>query len=167
MQRFSGSLIVLGAVVGFTVAAEVPEEAPSRGGTKASANPPTAIFQHTTMQGHAGKFELNGEKGKADYHYNGEHRQDDLVFTRSAEVSIPPSAGGMAGWVYQVSRAGKKEPLWFFFARNPVQPNGETYAMFYSTTPPGKDGKQMWTRILAPGGTKRSTLDMEPKASEL
>jgi hypothetical protein len=129
------------------------------------AKPPAkAAYQHTTAANRLGKFELEGEKGKADYYYNGTHRKDDLVFSRSAEVTGGPG-GKIPGWVYQVSKDGKKEMFWFFFGSTPLGKDGKLFAMFYTTTPPGKDGKQPWTRILTPAGTTR-TISMKKAADD-
>ena len=127
--------------------------------TKAVPPPPRAVYQHTTAAGRLGKFELNGKQGKADYYFNNQHHQDDLVYVRSTEMTDPSLPGAVSGWVYQVSSKGKKESLWFFFAANPLAGGGDRYAMSYSTTPPNPDGKQSWVRILTPQGTKRTPLD--------
>lgn len=130
---------------------------------KETPPPSQAVYQHTTAAGRVGKFELNGKQGKADYYFNGQHHQDDLVYVRVARMRDPSLPGAVPGWVYQVSRKGKKESLWFYFAANPLAQGGDRYAMFYSTTPPGSGGKQPWERILTPGGTKRTPLEGKAK----
>lgn len=133
---------------------------------KAVPPPPQAVYQHTTSAGHLGKFELNGKQGKADYYFNGQHHQDDLVYVRSAEIQDSSLPGAAPGWVYQVSRKGKKETLWFYFAADPLAKGGDRYAMFYSTTPPNPESKQPWMRILTPQGTKRTPLGNKTQGDE-
>jgi hypothetical protein len=165
MKPFVASLIASVMFVALPLAAQ------ERGADKAkdtakAPKPPRAVYQHTTSAGRLGKFELNGERGKADFYFNGQHRQDDLVFVRSAEMREGPAAESMPGWVYQVSAKDKKEPLWFFFAVNPLGRGGDRYAIYYSTTPPNQEGKQPWERILTPGGTHRSPLDQKTKGAD-
>jgi hypothetical protein len=165
MKRFVGSLIAAW-IVAFPIAAQERADAPPKDGAKSPAKPPKTVYQHKTDRGLLGKFELNGEQGKADYYFAGQHHQDDLTFSRYAEMREATSPNPVGGWVYQVSRGGKKESLWFFFAAAPLGKGGNLYSMYYSTTPPDKEGKQPWTRILTPGGTQRTSLDKKPKGGE-
>ncbi|HEY7153332.1 MAG TPA: hypothetical protein VH575_05165 [Gemmataceae bacterium] len=163
MRTFIASSVVAWVVFVLPLAAQEPADVKPKDEAKA-AGPPQAVYQHTTTAGRLGKFELNGDRGKADYYFNGQHHQDDLVYVRSAEMRDPSLPSAAPGWVYQVSRKDKKEQLWFFFAAAPlVQGGGGPYAMFYSTTPPNQDGKQPWTRILTPGGTKQTPLEKKEK----
>jgi hypothetical protein len=170
MKQFVGSLVALVVFAALPLAAQERGEDKAKDAAKAPAKPPQAVYQHTTSAGRLGKFELNGERGKADFFFNGQHHQDDLVFVRSAEMREGPAAEAMPGWVYQVAAKDKdkekKESLWFFFAAAPLGRGGDVYAMYYSTTPPNKEGKQPWTRILAPGGTHRASLDQKTKVPE-
>jgi hypothetical protein len=165
MKRFVGSFVAVGIFFALPLAAQERADVKPKEETKV-APPPRAVYQHTTTAGRLGKFELNGKQGKADYYFNGQHHQDDLVYARSAEMRDPSLAGPAPGWVYQVSRKDKKESLWFFFAAEPFTKGGEQYAMFYSTTAPNTEGKQPWMRIRTPGGTKRTPLDKKPKDDE-
>jgi hypothetical protein len=165
MKKLMGSFIVALAAVVLPVAAQERADITSKDVKKSPGKPPKAVYQHKTNQGHLGKFELNGEQGKADFYFNGQHHQDDLAFSRDAEMRDATLPGPTPGWVYQASSKGKKESLWFFFAAAPLG-RGDLYAMYYSTTPPNKDGKQPWMRILTPGGTKRTSLDKKSKDAE-
>lgn len=166
MKRFVGSFVVALAAVVLPVAAQERADITSKDVVKSPAKPPHAIYQHKTNRGHLGKFELNGEQGKADYYFNNQHHQDNLTFSRNAEMRDPSFPNAVPGWVYQVSSKDKKASLWFFFAADPLGRGGDMYAMYYSTTPPNKDGKQPWIRILTPGGTKRTPLDQKNKDVE-
>ena len=126
------------------------------------AKPPSADYQHTSLQGRLGKFELRGDKGTADYYYNGVRRQDGLVFVRQAELTgdadprIGKQLGGkVPGFVYQVSNKGTRERIWFFFADKPIDQDGPKYVMYLSFSPPDRNGKQVWTRILTRGTTRK------------
>ncbi len=165
MKRVTGSFVALVVFV-LPLAAQERADVKPKEEANAAPPPPREVYQHTTSNGRLGKFELNGKQGKADYYFNGQHHQDDLVYVRSAEMRDPSLPGATPGWVYQVSRKDKKESLWFFFAANPLAQGGDQYAMFYSTTSPNQDGKQPWIRILTPGGTKRTPLDKKPKGEE-
>lgn len=169
MKQFVGSLVAVVVFAALPLAAQARDEDKAKDKAKAPA-PPRAVYQHTTSAGRLGKFELNGERGKADYFFNGQHHQDDLTFVRSAEMAGGPTGEVMPGWVYQVAGKDKdkdkKESLWFFFAATPLGRGGDQYAMYYSTTPPNKDGKQPWMRILTPGGTHRTPLGQKTKGAE-
>ncbi|HEY7311602.1 MAG TPA: hypothetical protein VH643_19720 [Gemmataceae bacterium] len=165
MKRFVGSLAVL-VFVALPLAAQERADVKPKEGAKAAPQPPRAVYQHTTSAGRLGKFELKDKQGKADYYFNGQHHQDDLLYARSAEMRDPSLPVTTPGWVYQVSRKDKKESLWFFFAADPFAKGGDQYVMFYTTTAPNAEGKQSWTRILTPGGTKRTSLDKKPKGEE-
>jgi hypothetical protein len=166
MKCLVGSCLAVLMFIALPLAAQERLDVKPKDGAKAAPPPPRAVYQHTTTAGLLGKFELNEKQGKADYYFNGQHYQDDLAYVRSAEMRDPSLPGPAPGWVYQVSRKDKKEPLWFFFAADPFAKGGEQYVMFYSTTPPNQDGKQPWTRILTPGGTKRTSLDKKSKGGE-
>ena len=167
MKQFVGSFVAVLVFAALPLAAQERGEDKAKD-AKAAAKPPRAVYQHTTSAGRPGKFELNGERGKADFFFNGQHHQDDLVFVRTAEMREGPAAVAMPGWVYQVATKDKdkKESLWFFFAADPLARGGDQYAIYYSTTPPNQEGKQPWTRILTPGGTHRTPLDQKTKGPE-
>ena len=169
MKQFVGSLIAVVVFAALPLAAQARDEDKVKDKAKAPT-PPRAVYQHTTSAGRPGKFELNGERGKADFFFNGQHHQDDLTFVRAAEMRGGPAGEVMAGWVYQVAGKDKdkdkKESVWFFFAADPLGRGGDQYAMYYSTTPPNQEGKQPWTRILTPGGTRRVPLDQKRKGAE-
>jgi hypothetical protein len=162
MRKFIASFVVALVVFALPLAAQERADVKPKGEAKA-AGPPQAVYQHTTANARLGKFELNGDHGKADYYFNGQHHQDDLAYVRSAEMRDPSLPSAVPGWVYQVSRKDKKEQLWFFFAAAPLAQGGGQYAMFYSTTPPNQDSKQPWTRILTPGGTTQTPLEKKAK----
>lgn len=128
---------------------------------KPKADLPRMRYEHTTQAGRKGAFTLNGQGGTADYYFNGTHHTDKLTYVRSAKMPAEgPGKPGLEGWVYQVERDGKKEPLWFFFGSTPLKNRqGETvYPMFYTTTAPAPDGKQPWARIYTDLGTKATKL---------
>jgi hypothetical protein len=166
MKLFAGSFVAALVFFVLPLAAQERADVKPKEEPKAVPPPPRAVYQHTTATGRLGKFELNGKQGKADYYFNGQHHQDDLVYVRSTEIRDPSLPGAVPGWVYQVSSKGKQETLWFFFAANPLTSGGDRYAMFYSTTPPNPDGKQPWVRILTPQGTKRMPLDKKATGDE-
>ena len=166
MERFVASFVAALVIFALPLAAQERADDKPKDEAKSAGQPPRAVYQHQTASGRLGKFELNGDRGKADYYFNGQHHQDDLVYVRSAEMRDPSLPSAAPGWVYQVSRKDKKEPLWFFFAASPLFQGGGPYAMFYSTTPPNEDGKQPWTRILTPGGTKQMSPDKKAKEGE-
>jgi hypothetical protein len=169
MKRLMGSFVAVLMLAALALAAQERGDNKSKDTPKAAAKPPRAVYQHTTSAGRLGKFELNGERGKADYYFNGQHHQDELVFTRAAQMASGPTPEAMPGWVYQVATKDKdkdkdkKESIWFFFADVPLARGGDQYAMYYSTTPPNQEGKQPWMRILTPGGTRRTPLDQKDK----
>jgi hypothetical protein len=152
-----GLILIAWAIPILPLAAQERADTTSHDIKESKAKPPKATYEHKTGSGRLGKFELNGDKGKADYWYNGQHHQDDLVYVRHAEMRGPSMRRSISGFVYQVSSKGKKEPIWFFFAESPLEKGGDRHAMYYSTTAPNQDGKQPWQRILTPGGTKRMT----------
>jgi hypothetical protein len=119
---------------------------------------PRMQYQHTTRSNNPGIFKLEGNKGSAEYVFNNQRRKDDLVFVRTGTVD------GQDGWVYQVERSGKKQPLWFFFASKPIKnAKGEdVYPMYYSVQPDDSNRKKPWIRILTPTGTKGTKLDSKP-----
>jgi hypothetical protein len=119
-----------------------------------ASNLPRMQFRHTTMFRRSGNFTLDGQKGTADYYFNGQRHKDSLAFVRAATV------GGSRGHVYQVRRNGRKVGLWFFFSAKPSQDRarGEVYQMYYSLQPDDSRGRKMWTRILTPTGTKGTAL---------
>jgi hypothetical protein len=166
MKRFVGLSVAVLVFAALSLAAQERGEDKAKDKAKAPAKPPRAVYQHTTSAGRLGKFELSGERGKADYYFNGQHHQDELVFSRAAQMTGGPTPEAMPGWVYQVSAKDKKESLWFFFADVALSRGGDLYAMYYSTTPPNQEGKQPWMRILAPGGTRRTPLDQKAKGTE-
>jgi hypothetical protein len=166
MERFVASFVAALVIFALPLAAQERADEKPKDEAKSAGQPPRAVYQHQTTSGRLGKFELNGDRGKADYYFNGQHRQTDLVYVRSAQMREPSLPSGVSGWVYQVSSKDKKEQLWFFFAAAPLAPGGDQYAMFYSTTTPSQDGKQPWMRIRTPGGTKRPALDKKGKGSE-
>ena len=166
MKWFVGLFVAVLMFFALPLAAQERADVKPKDAAKAPPPPPRAVYQHTTTAGRLGKFELNDKQGKADYYFNGQHHQDDLVYARSAEMRDPSLPSPAPGWVYQVSRKGKKESLWFFFAADPFAKGGDQFVMFYTTTAPNADGKQPWTRILTPSGTKRMPLDKKPKGEE-
>jgi hypothetical protein len=166
MKRCVGSFVAAVVFFALPLAAQEHVDVKPKDETKAVSLPPRTVYQHTTAVGRLGKFELNDKQGKADYYFNGQHNQDDLVYVRSTEMRDPSLPGAVPGWVYQVSSKGKKGSLWFYFAANPLTRGGDLHAMFYTTTPPNPDGKQPWLRILTPLGTKRTPLDKKAKGDE-
>lgn len=167
MTRLVRTLALVSLFLALPLAAQERADVKPKGKAPSVGQPPRTVYQHTTTTGRLGKFELNEKQGKADYYFNGQHHQDDLVYARSAEMREPSLPGPVPGWVYQVSRKDKKESLWFFFAANPLAQGGDQYALFYSTTPPGQDGKQPWMRIRTPGGTKRIAAGKKPRDEEI
>lgn len=157
MKWLVGSIFAAWALLVLPLAGQERADVTSKDVEASKAKPPKATYEHKTARGHVGKFELNGDKGKGDFWFNNQHQQDDLAFSRQAEMSDPSFPHRFSGWVYQVSSKGKKEQLWFFFADAPLRKGLDRYAMYYSNTPPNRDGKQPWIRILTPGGTKRTT----------
>jgi hypothetical protein len=112
-------------------------------GKPAAGPPPNRVYTHTTRSGRKCKFELQGERGKGEYYWNGQKQNEDLKFTRGAMMN-----GRMAGWVYKTG----KQNMWFFFASSPAQ-GSKDYPVYYTQTPPGQDGKQPWTLCPTQGGT--------------
>jgi hypothetical protein len=165
MKTFVGSFAAALVFFALPLAAEDRADKPKdeankpKDEAKSLPAPPRAVYQHSTSAGRPGKFELNEKQGKADYYFSGQHHKDDLVYARSTEMRDPSLQGPAPGWVYQVSREGKKISIWFYFGANPLTKDGDRYVMSYTTTAPGPDGKQPWTRILTPGGTKRTPLE--------
>jgi hypothetical protein len=123
-------------------------------------------YRHTTDRGNAGVFVLDEKMGTGEFVFNGARRKEQLEYKRFAEVPDPRDRTTYRGWVYEVKGKGKDaEPIWFFFGATPIKnARGEAvYPMFYSVTPPTKDGKQVWVRILTRGGTARKELAGRPK----
>jgi hypothetical protein len=166
MSRYLGSFVAAVMFFALPLAAQERADVKPKAEAKALSPPARTVYQHTTAAGRLGKFELNGKQGKADYYFNGQHHQDDLVYVRSTEMTDPSLPAAVPGWVYQVSSKDKKEALWFYFAAHPLAKGGDRYALFYSTTPPNPDGKQPWVRILTPQGTKGTPLDKKRKGGE-
>jgi hypothetical protein len=123
---------------------------------RAEPDLPRMQYWHTTTARRSGIYTLEGEKGTAEYYFNGRRHRDRLAFVRAATV------GGSRGFVYQVRRNGRKVGLWFFFSARPSRDpaRGEVYRMYYSLQPDDSRGRKMWTRILTPTGTKGTTGQM-------
>jgi hypothetical protein len=110
---------------------------------------PRREYSHVTQTKKECKFVLDGDKGTADYYFNGKHQQEGLSFARYAVVQGP--FGKRPGWIYQAENPEKKDKkMWFFFSKDPVKrPEGASdYPMLYSTQPPDQTGKQPWTPIM-------------------
>lgn len=131
-------------------------------GATGKLTPPKMRFAHTTNRGNKGEFDLNGKTGTANYVFDGSQHKDKLVYVRTATL------GGIEGWVYQVERKGKKVDVWFLFGSKPVLTRGgeKLYPMYYTQTPEDSTGKQPWTRILTPGGTKGTPLGKKTDEDE-
>src|SRR5690348_5615978 len=108
MKALVGSFVAAVVFFGVGLAADERGNNKPKEENKSVPPPPRAVYQHTTFAGRLGKFDLDGKQGKADYYFNGRHHQDNLVYVRSTEMKDPSLSGPTPGWVYQVSREGKK-----------------------------------------------------------
>ncbi len=152
---WSGALAALLCLPAVTWSADQDKDKKEeKGQDRAGKDLPHMQYRHTSTRNNVCTFQLDGDKGTADYVFGGQRRKDNLVYDRTDTV------GRIKGWVYQVERDGKKQPMWFFFGSQArrTRSGQQSYPMFYAQ---GGGGRAAWRAIPTRSGTRATPLGDE------